>query len=74
MFSRQSLLIFTLAPIALALLARAPRAEAEYRAFELVITNETTGATFRAQPFPPFIKDIIEAGGLVESAKSKMDS
>lgn len=36
------------------------------------ITNETTGAVFRAQPFPPFIKQIIESGGLVESAKSKL--
>ncbi|MDY0340320.1 MAG: 3-isopropylmalate dehydratase small subunit [Coriobacteriia bacterium] len=34
-----------------------------------VITNETTGVTFSAQPFPPFIKDIIEGGGLVEAAK-----
>jgi len=37
-----------------------------------VITNETTGATFSAQPFPPFIKDIIESGGLVESTKKKV--
>lgn len=38
------------------------------------ITNETTGATFQAQPFPPFIKEIIEAGGLVASAKEKLDA
>ena len=37
-----------------------------------VIVNETTGATFRAQPFPPFIKDIIEQGGLIESVKRKV--
>ncbi|MGB4440620.1 MAG: 3-isopropylmalate dehydratase small subunit [Coriobacteriia bacterium] len=37
-----------------------------------VITNETTGAVFTAQPFPPFIKDIIETGGLVEAAKKKV--
>jgi 3-isopropylmalate/(R)-2-methylmalate dehydratase small subunit len=37
-----------------------------------VITNETTHAVYRAQPFPPFIKDIIERGGLVESVKSKI--
>lgn len=36
-----------------------------------VITNETTGQAYRAQPFPPFIKDIIEKGGLVESLKSR---
>ena len=29
------------------------------------ITNETTGAVFQAQPFPPFLTEIIEAGGLV---------
>lgn len=34
-----------------------------------VIVNETTGAVFRAQPFPPFIADIIEAGGLVNRWK-----
>jgi 3-isopropylmalate/(R)-2-methylmalate dehydratase small subunit len=39
-----------------------------------VITNETTGATYAAQPFPPFIKDIIEGGGLVEAAKKKVCS
>jgi len=38
------------------------------------ITNLTTGATYKAQPFPPFIKEIIESGGLVESAKDKIKS
>ncbi len=37
-----------------------------------VIVNETTGVTFTAQPFPPFIKEIIEDGGLVARAKKKM--
>jgi len=37
-----------------------------------VIVNETTGATFRAQPFPPFVKEIIEKGGLIESVKEKV--
>lgn len=32
-----------------------------------VITNETTGSTFQAQPFPDFIKEIMAAGGLVNS-------
>lgn len=36
-----------------------------------VIINETTGQTFRAQPFPPFIKDIISKGGLIESVRGK---
>lgn len=31
-----------------------------------VITNETTGATFKAQPFPEFMQKIIAANGLVE--------
>lgn len=33
------------------------------------ITNETTGKTFTAQPFPPFIQAIIDAGGLLASLK-----
>ncbi len=36
-----------------------------------LITNETAGVSYQAQPFPPFIKDIIEGGGLVESLKAK---
>lgn len=32
-----------------------------------VITNETTGQSFQAQPFPEFIKDIMASGGLVKS-------
>lgn len=38
------------------------------------ITNLTTGETYTAQPFPPFVKDIIEGGGLIESIKSKAGS
>ncbi len=30
------------------------------------ITNLTTGKTYKAQPFPPFIQEIIEAGGLIK--------
>lgn len=37
-----------------------------------IITNETTGAQFQAQPFPPFIQEIIEAGGLIERTKRKL--
>ncbi len=36
------------------------------------ITDETTGAMFQAQPFPPFIAEIIEAGGLVPRWKDKL--
>ena len=35
------------------------------------ITDETTGATFQAEPFPPFIQEIIAAGGLMNSIKAK---
>ena len=34
-----------------------------------VITNETTGKKFQAQPFPPFMQEIIKAGGLVNKIK-----
>ena len=36
-----------------------------------VIKNETTGKTYTAQPFPPFIQEIIEAGGLLKSIAKK---
>ena len=32
-----------------------------------VITDITTGASWKAQPFPPFIQDIIRAGGLMQA-------
>ena len=35
-----------------------------------VITNVTTGKEFHAQPFPPFIKDIINKNGLLNSIKN----
>lgn len=34
-----------------------------------IITDETTGKTYQAQPFPPFIQDIIRKGGLLASLK-----
>ena len=34
-----------------------------------VITNITTGKTYKAQPFPPFIQNIITKGGLLASIK-----
>ena len=33
------------------------------------IVDETTGQTFTAQPFPPFIADIIEQGGLLNRTR-----
>ena len=37
-----------------------------------LITNETTGKTYQAQPFPPFMQDIMKAGGLVEQTKKRL--
>lgn len=35
-----------------------------------VITNISKNETYQAEPFPPFIKDIIEKGGLMASLKA----
>ena len=35
-----------------------------------VITNITKGKTYKAQPFPDFIKEIINKGGLLNSRKT----
>lgn len=32
-----------------------------------VITNHTSGKTYQAKPFPPFIQNIIQKGGLLNS-------
>ena len=37
-----------------------------------VITNESTGEKFQAQPYPEFISELIHAGGLVEYAKRRL--
>ncbi len=34
-----------------------------------IITNKTKNQTYQAQPFPDFMKDIINAGGLLKSLK-----
>lgn len=36
-----------------------------------VITNVTKGETYQAEPFPPFIRDMIEKGGLMASLRAK---
>ncbi|MCX8053399.1 MAG: 3-isopropylmalate dehydratase small subunit [Armatimonadetes bacterium] len=36
------------------------------------ITNITTGETYQAKPFPPFMRELIEVGGLVNYARSKL--
>ncbi|MGN1092222.1 MAG: 3-isopropylmalate dehydratase small subunit, partial [Monoglobaceae bacterium] len=35
------------------------------------ITNITTGKEYQAQPFPPFIQNIIKCGGLLASLKEE---
>lgn len=35
-----------------------------------VIYNLTTGDEYKAEPFPPFIQEIISTGGLIESIKA----
>ena len=35
------------------------------------ITDETTGKVFQAAPFPPFIDNIIQSGGLINSLKAR---
>lgn len=36
-----------------------------------VITDHTTGKTYQAEPFPPFIQNIIRQGGLLASLKEE---
>lgn len=36
------------------------------------IINETTGGTFKAQPFPQFLSDLIDEGGLVAYARKRL--
>ena len=36
-----------------------------------VITDESTGGVFQAEPFPRFLQEIIAAGGLMNSIKAK---
>ena len=39
-----------------------------------VITNLTKGETYQANPFPDFIKKIIQAGGLMADIKNRQDA
>ena len=40
--------------------------------FEIgIIYNETSGESYETVPFPPFIKEIIASGGLLESLKEQ---
>ena len=37
-----------------------------------LITNLTTGKTYQAEPFPPFIQNIIQKGGLLASIQDRL--
>ena len=37
-----------------------------------LIENLTTGRTYQAEPFPPFIQNIIQKGGLLNSSKDRL--
>lgn len=58
-----------------------PEASAAIKAGDIVtvdtetgkITDETTGEVFEAKPFPPFIQNIIEQGGLLKYLKDKTE-
>ena len=38
-----------------------------------VIVNETTGQSFTAEPFPPFIQEIIDDGGLMKHIQKNLN-
>ena len=38
------------------------------------ITNVTTGQTYEAKPFPPFMRQLIDSGGLINYAKARLAS
>ena len=37
-----------------------------------LITNLTTGKTYQAEPFPPFIQNILQKGGLLASIQDRL--
>lgn len=39
-----------------------------------LIVDETTGQKFQAEPFPPFIQEIISAGGLMKALEAKANA
>jgi len=39
-----------------------------------IITNRSRGETYHAQPFPPFIQDVIARGGLMNLVKERKPS
>jgi 3-isopropylmalate/(R)-2-methylmalate dehydratase small subunit len=39
-----------------------------------IILNKTTGKEYKAQPIPPFMQELIQAGGLMEYVKLKKNA
>jgi len=37
-----------------------------------IITNKTTGKTYQATPVPPFMQEIVAAGGLINYVSERM--
>jgi 3-isopropylmalate/(R)-2-methylmalate dehydratase small subunit len=46
--------------------------EVEINADDGIIRNLTTNATYRANQIPPFMQELIDAGGLIEWTKRKL--
>ena len=38
-----------------------------------VIVNLTSGKEYKFSPIPPFMQELLNAGGLIEYAKAKME-
>ena len=57
-------------PEAVAGISKGDKVEVDLEAGK--ITNVTTGKNYQAKPFPPFMRELIEVGGLVEYAKAKL--
>ncbi len=46
--------------------------EVEVNLEEGLVRNLSTGKTYRTKPFPPFVKEIMEAGGLINFVKRRI--
>ncbi|MEN6372721.1 MAG: 3-isopropylmalate dehydratase small subunit [Armatimonadota bacterium] len=59
-------------PEAVAGIAKGDTIEADLESGRIM--NVTTGKSWQAKPFPPFMRQLIDAGGLVNYAKTKFRS
>lgn len=39
-----------------------------------IVTNRTRGLSWAARPFPPFLRELIELGGLVPYVKKQLEA